>query len=132
MTRDRLLFAVRYLLPAAIVLAGVIALIVSPHSDTLEGAFGLIGAGIAVAQLNVFYRIGSSGERDRDAEVAARESFDLHGEWPEEEERPGSTSTLSSPDTWWAVARLRAPGGSEPGGRGDPVARRARSGWHAG
>lgn len=86
--RNRLLFAVRYLLPAAIVLAGVIALIVSPHSDTLDGAFGLIGAGIAVALLNVFYRIGSSGERERDAEVAARAYFDLHGEWPEEEERP--------------------------------------------
>lgn len=83
----RLLFAVRYLLPAAIVLAGLVIVVVDPSSDALEGALGLIGAGIAVALLNAFYRIGASGERERDAETAAREHFDEHGEWPAEEER---------------------------------------------
>lgn len=69
-------------------LAGIVALVVGPIEDTLEGGCALIGAGIAIALLNVFYRVGASGKKERDAETAAREYFDEHGEWPEEEERP--------------------------------------------
>jgi hypothetical protein len=34
--------------------------------------------------LNFFYRMGASGEVDRDREQEARDYFDAHGHWPDE------------------------------------------------
>jgi hypothetical protein len=34
--------------------------------------------------LNFFYRMGASGEADRDREQEARDYFDAHGRWPDE------------------------------------------------
>jgi hypothetical protein len=48
----------------------------------LEGGAGIIGAGLSILLLNLFFRIGSAGERERDAEDAAREYFERHGRWP--------------------------------------------------
>ena len=77
------LIAIRYGLPGGIVLGGLIAVIVSP--DLWEGAAAIIGAGLSVALLNVLHRIGVHGEQDRVREAAAREHFDAHGRWPDEE-----------------------------------------------
>jgi hypothetical protein len=35
--------------------------------------------------INFLYRLGVSGDRERDEEERARAYFDEHGEWPEEE-----------------------------------------------
>ncbi len=78
------MIAVRYVLPAAIFLAGVLALI---FSDTLSGLEGLaMGIGVAgsVLLLNVLYRIGVAGDLERDDEEAARVYYDEHGRWPDE------------------------------------------------
>ena len=48
----------------------------------LEGGAGIIGAGVSIVLLNLFFRIGSSGDREREAEDAAREYFERHGRWP--------------------------------------------------
>jgi hypothetical protein len=40
-------------------------------------------AGSAVLLLNVLYRIGVEGDKERDREEAAREYFDEHGRWPD-------------------------------------------------
>jgi hypothetical protein len=85
-----LLIAVRYVLPAAIVIGGLVTIFVGGSSSALHGGLGIVGAGIAVWLLSFFYRIGASGERERDAEEAAREHFDRHGRWPDEDDRlPG-------------------------------------------
>ena len=84
-TRPKTMIAVRYVLPAAILLAGVVALLVS---DTLSGLEGLaMGIGVAgsVLLLNVLYRVGVSGDVERDDEEAARVYFDEHGRWPDED-----------------------------------------------
>ena len=82
---QKLLVFVRYVLPALIVVGGLVPLLVSDSSSALHGSMGIIGAGIAVWLLSYFYRVGASGERERDAEEEARAYFDRHGHWPDED-----------------------------------------------
>jgi hypothetical protein len=80
-----LLIGVRYVVPALIALAGVITMLAVPDSDTgIEIGAMFLGAAIAVFLLNFFYRMGVSGEADRDREQEAREYFDRHGRWPDD------------------------------------------------
>ncbi|MCW3056304.1 MAG: hypothetical protein JWO21_273 [Solirubrobacterales bacterium] len=72
----------RYLLPAAVVIAGVVIMSMGGESD-LEGGAGIVGAGLAVYLLNWLLRIGAAGDREREREDAAREYFDRHGRWPD-------------------------------------------------
>lgn len=80
--RRWLLVFVRFLLPGATVIAGLVVMSLGGESD-LEGGAGIVGAGLAVFFLNWLFRAGASGERERDAEDAARKYFDRHGRWPE-------------------------------------------------
>ncbi len=83
---QKLLAFIRYVLPGLIVVGGLVPILVSDSSSALHGGMGVIGAGIAVWLLSFFYRIGASGEQDRDAEEEARLYFDRHGRWPDEDE----------------------------------------------
>lgn len=76
------LLSVRYGLPAVLVLAGLASLAI-PSRFAMELSAGLTGAGLSVLLLNTLYRIGVSGDRDRDSEEAARRYFDEHGRWPD-------------------------------------------------
>ncbi len=80
-----LLIGVRYVVPAAIALTGVVVTFAASDSDVgiWIGAM-FIGAAIAVFLLNFFYRLSVSGASDRDREQAARDYFDRHGHWPDE------------------------------------------------
>ena len=78
------MLAVRYGLPAAIALAGLIVLIFNQTISGLEGFAMGIGIAGSVLLLNVLYRVGVSGDRERDNEAAARDYFDEHGRWPDE------------------------------------------------
>jgi hypothetical protein len=91
---SKLLFAVRYVMPAVVVLGGLIALVVSPTMTTLEGVAGIIGAGLGVALLNWLHRLGVDGDTDRDDENDARDYFDAHGYWPDEasQHAPGAVA----------------------------------------
>jgi len=79
------LWIVRYGLPAAIFFAGVVVTGVASDQETgvLIGTM-FMGAAIAVFLLNFFYRMGVTGDRDREAEDARRRYFDAHGHWPDE------------------------------------------------
>ena len=44
----------------------------------------LVGSGLALLLLNVLFRYGAKGDKDRDAEEAAREYFAQHGRWPDD------------------------------------------------
>jgi hypothetical protein len=77
-----LLGAIRYLLPAAVVIGGLVVMAFGSESD-LEGGAAIVSAGLAIYFLNWLFRIGASGEEEREAEDAARDYFDLHGHWPE-------------------------------------------------
>ena len=74
---------VRYWLPGIVIVGGIISLIVIGTDWALEGAAGVVGAGLAIFLVNFLYRIGASGDRERDEEEAARRYFDEHGRWPE-------------------------------------------------
>lgn len=78
------MIAVRYVLPAVVVLAGVVLLAFNPTLAGLEGWALLTGAGLAILMLNWLYRVGVKGDEERDAEEAARVYFDEHGRWPDQ------------------------------------------------
>jgi len=81
-----LIFAVRYLLPAAGVIAGLIVMALGSEAE-LEGGAGIVGASLAVYAVNWLFRVGVDGDRERDREEAARLYFDAHGHWPDEAPR---------------------------------------------
>jgi hypothetical protein len=81
---------VRVWLPVLIVLGGVVAIVATGGSLAgWEGGVAIIAAGISVWLLNVIFRVGVQGERERDAEDAARDFYAEHGYWPGEAP-PGS------------------------------------------
>jgi hypothetical protein len=73
---------VRWILPAAICIAGIVMMIVAP--DIVEAGAMVVGAGLSVWLLNLLYRVGVTGDRDRATEDEARDFFDRHGHWPDE------------------------------------------------
>ncbi len=77
-----LLIGVRYVLPAAVILAGIIVMSLGGETD-LEGGGGIVSAGLAIILINWLFRAGIAGERQREREDAAREYFDRHGRWPD-------------------------------------------------
>jgi hypothetical protein len=84
--RKRLmLLGVRYGVPAVIALAGIVTMVAASDTDVgIEIGAMFLGAAIAVLMLNLFFRLGVSGDRERDREQEAREYFDRHGRWPDE------------------------------------------------
>lgn len=88
MTKQRLIWAVRYLLPAVIVLVGLV-FVIADFDSNWEGGAALMGAGLSVLLLNVLYRMGVEGDRDRGVEERARRYFDEHGHWPDERRHRG-------------------------------------------
>lgn len=83
------LFSFRYVVPAILVIFGVVYAIVDWPSGA--EAFSLFaGAGLSIFLLNLLFRIGVQGDADRDREDEARAYFDEHGVWPSDEpaERP--------------------------------------------
>jgi hypothetical protein len=77
------LHAVRYGIPLALVSAGVIVSATAGGVGLAAGAL-FFSAGTAVLLLNVLYRIGVEGDKERDTEQSARDFFDQHGHWPDE------------------------------------------------
>jgi hypothetical protein len=85
---DTLMLGVRYGIPGAIFLTGVVVFGVVPDREVaLEIGCMFWGVAIAVFLLNFFFRMGVSGEADRDREQRARDYFDEHGHWPDEPAR---------------------------------------------
>jgi hypothetical protein len=80
------LLLVRHIIPAVIVLGGIVAYLLNPSMLAAEGAAGIIGAGLAWWLFGWLYRQGAEGELERDEEEAAREFLDEHGRWPTDEE----------------------------------------------
>jgi hypothetical protein len=79
------LHAVRYGIPLVLVVAGVIVSATAGGVGLAAGAL-FFSAGTAVLLLNVLYRIGVEGDKERDTEQEARDFFDKHGRWPDEPE----------------------------------------------
>jgi hypothetical protein len=83
---SRGVLAIRYGIPAAFILAGLVILVLT--GDAVSWA-GFTGAGLAILLIGLLVQIGNVGDRERDREEAARAYFEEHGRWPDEE--PGPT-----------------------------------------
>ena len=79
-----MLTTIRYVLPAVLVVAGFVILFTADDSLKWDGWAMCVGAGLALLLLNVLFRYGAKGDKERDAEEAAREYFGKHGRWPDE------------------------------------------------
>ena len=75
--------ALRYGLPAVLIVVGFVLLFTVDGSLRWEGWAMCVGSGLAILLLNVLFRYGSKG----DEEVAAREFYAEHGYWPGERPR---------------------------------------------
>jgi hypothetical protein len=81
-TYECVIVAIRYVLPGAIVLVGLVLAIVG-GSEVLVGlGVALTGVGVLVMLLNLLMRLGIESSRDREREEEARRFFDRHGRWP--------------------------------------------------
>ena len=78
---------VRYGLPALLIVAGFVLLFAASDSTRYEGFSMCVGAGLALLLLNLLFRLGATGDREREREDAAREYLAEHGHWPDERPR---------------------------------------------
>jgi hypothetical protein len=76
---------VRYGIGAVMVIAGLVLLILNPGGFGVDGFALAVGGGLSVLMINFLFRLGVSGDREREQEEAARRYFDEHGRWPDEE-----------------------------------------------
>ena len=76
--------AVRVGLPATLLIAGLVVLLVDTDSRRFEGFAMLVGSGLSVALTSVLFRISASDQRERDDEDHAREFLAQNGYWPDE------------------------------------------------
>jgi hypothetical protein len=82
-SRSAALVAVRYGLPLLLVVVGIGFMAAGGRTATDAGLMFIGCAGVVIVA-NVLFRIGLSGDADREAEEAARNYFDQHGHWPDE------------------------------------------------
>ncbi len=81
-----LLSLTRIWLPAAFVVAGIVAIILGGSGSVGAMGVGLIIIALIVWMVNWMFRMSVESNRDREREEAAREYFDEHGRWPDDPE----------------------------------------------
>ena len=86
-TRARLLWAIRYGIPALLFVAGWVILFAVESGIRWDGWAMCLGSAGALVLLNVLFRYGAKADKEREDEETAREYFDRHGHWPDEAPR---------------------------------------------
>lgn len=81
----RTLFVVRYVLPGALTLAGLIVITIHPHGSALHGGLGIIGAGLAAFLFAFLAKVSMTGDTHTSRDEENRRFFDEHGYWPDED-----------------------------------------------
>jgi hypothetical protein len=79
--------ALRYGLPAVLIVIGFVLLFTVDGSLRWEGWAMCVGSGLAILLMNVLFRFGSKGDDERVREVAARDFYAEHGRWPDDPPR---------------------------------------------
>lgn len=74
----------RYGLPAVLIVVGFVLLFTVDGNLRWDGWAMCVGAGLAILLMNLLFRFGAHGDRERDDEIAAREFYAEHGYWPGE------------------------------------------------
>jgi hypothetical protein len=78
------LHTIRYVLPALLIVAGFVILFVADDELKWDGWAMCVGSGLALLLLNVLFRYGAKGDKERQEEEQARDYFAQHGRWPDE------------------------------------------------
>ena len=76
------LLAIRYGIPLAILIAGIVALVIG--GDAAGAGVVLCGSAFMVLLINVLFRMSIVSNKERDEEERAREEFERSGHWPGE------------------------------------------------
>jgi hypothetical protein len=76
--------ALRYGLPTVLIVAGFVLLFAVEGSLRWDGWAMCVGAGLSILLLNLLFRFGSKGDREREQESAARDFYAEHGRWPDD------------------------------------------------
>lgn len=76
------LILVRYGIPLAMAIAGVVCLFVG--GDAAGTGVVLIGSAGIVLLINLLFRLSVVSNREREQEERAREQFERTGHWPDE------------------------------------------------
>jgi hypothetical protein len=80
-----LVLFLRYVLPAAICVSGLVVAFARGWDETgIEACAAMFAAGTSLYLMNVLMRAGITGDEDRDREDEARAYFDQHGRWPDD------------------------------------------------
>jgi hypothetical protein len=75
----------RFWLPAIVCAVGIGLIIAGGFKEeAFQVGTPIFSVGLCIWLLNFLYRVGVSGDRDRDAENEAREYFAEHGHWPKD------------------------------------------------
>jgi hypothetical protein len=94
---DILMWLVRYGIGLIMILGGAVVLLVAPSGNGAEGFAMAVGGGLSVLLLNFLYRLGVSGDEERERHEQAWQYFVEHGEWPDDE--PGGRRWTVAPGT---------------------------------
>lgn len=83
--------AVRYGIPLALTIAGIVML--ARGGDEAGMGVVLIGSAVIVLLLNVLFRVSIVSNREREQEEEAREAFAREGRWPDDDQAASSDSS---------------------------------------
>ncbi len=78
------LIVARYGIGAVMVIAGIVMAVINPGGFGVDGFAMAVGGGLSVLLINFLFRLGVSGDKEREQEEAARRYFDEYGVWPDE------------------------------------------------
>jgi hypothetical protein len=82
----------RWWIPIALCLLGVVLLVVEGFNTAGVDAFAAFaGAGSSIWLINFLWRLGITGDEERDIEAEDRVYLQQHGHWPDEDETPRSS-----------------------------------------
>ena len=81
------MFVLRYGIGGVMCVVGIILLITNSGGFGVDGFALGVGAGLSLIMLNFLYRLGVSGDREREQEEDARTYLERHGYWPDEAEQ---------------------------------------------
>jgi hypothetical protein len=86
-TQRILLFALRFGLPAVLIVIGFVILFTVDGSERWDGWAMCVGSALSLAFFSVVFHMGKQGDLERDDEESARRYLREHGHWPDEAPR---------------------------------------------
>lgn len=76
----------RVWLPVLIAVAGVVGIVIGHGTKPIAGiGVGLLIVAVIVWMISWMFRLSLESNQEREVEERAREYFDVHGRWPDEE-----------------------------------------------